>query len=300
MMRMLAVLMLAVLMLLMCWTPAWAFNFSLGGLGGGSAGSGHRNNAIDIRRIQQGLRLFSALIPISDKDEIKLGRGVAARVISRFGIDYNLESTYYLNLLGTTIAQRSDRPDLPYHFAILDTDDVNAYACPGGFIFVTRGALNMTQDEAELAAVLSHEIAHVTERHIVKALQHSQVMKIGSQMAVEAFTNGGPLFEKMINTATDSLFKGLKKSDEYDADRKAVVYLDRTGYDYPAMFDVLRLLDQRRKAGQAKVLARTHPSPVRRIRKLKQTIRKMTLDHPSGIRLRARFDQRLQTKKSSP
>jgi len=282
------------LILLACSSPALAFNFPIGGFG-----NGDRNSAIDIRRIQQGLRLFQALIPISDQDEIKLGRGVAARVINRFGIDYNFEATYYLNLLGTTIAQRAERPDLPYHFAILDTDDVNAYACPGGFIFITRGALNMVQDEAELAAVLSHEIAHVTERHIVKALQHSQVMKIGAQMAAEAFTTGGPLFEKMINTATDSLFKGLKKGDEYDADQKALAYLDRAGYDYPAMFDVLELLDKRRKAGQTKILAKTHPSPNNRIRKLKHAMRKLKLDQPSGIRLRARFDQRLQTKKSS-
>ncbi len=285
---------LMLLMLFVCGSPAWAFNFSLGGLGGGN-----RNDAIDFRRIQQGLRLVSALIPISDQDEIRLGRGVAARVISRFGIDYNLGATYYLNLLGSTIAQRSDRPDIPYHFAILDTDDVNAYACPGGFVFVTRGALNMVQDEAELAAVLSHEIAHVTERHIVKTLQHSRVMKIGAQVAVDAFTKGGPLFDKMINTATDSLFKGLKKGDEYDADRKAIAYLDRTGYDYPAMFDVLNLLDQRRKTGQAKVLTKTHPSPASRTSKLRKAMRKLPLDRPTGIRLRARFDQRLQTKKSS-
>jgi len=284
------------LMLFACGNPALAFNFPIGGFGGGN---GDRNSAIDIRRLQQGLRLISALIPISDRDEIKLGRGVAARVISRFGIDYNLEATYYLNLLGTTVAQRSDRPNLPYHFAILDTDDVNAYACPGGFVFITRGALHMVHDEAELAAVLSHEIAHVTERHIIKALQHSQMMKVGTQMVAEAFTTGGPLFEKMINTATDSLFKGLKKDDEYDADRKAISYLDRTGYDYPAMFDVLKLLDKRRKAGQTKILAKTHPSPNNRIRELKHAMRKLKLDQPSGIRLRARFDQRLQTKKSS-
>ncbi|GMR00005.1 MAG: hypothetical protein BMS9Abin18_0834 [Zetaproteobacteria bacterium] len=284
------------LILLVCGSPALAFNFSIGGLGGGN---GDRNSAIDIRRIQQGLRLISTLIPISDRDEIKLGRGVAARVINRFGIDYNFGATYYLNLLGTTIAQRSDRPGLPYHFAVLDTDDVNAYACPGGFVFITRGALNMVQDEAELAAILSHEIAHVTERHIIKALQHSQMMKIGAQMAADAFTNGGPLFDKMINVATDSLFKGLKKGDEYNADQKAVVYLDRTGYDYPAMFDVLNLLNQRRKAGQAKVLSKTHPSPASRISKLRKAMRKLPLDRPTGIRLRARFDQRLQIKKSS-
>ncbi len=275
-------------------TSAFAFGISLGGFGVSNQ-NGSKSNTIDLRRIQQGFKLAQTLIPISDEDEVKLGRSVAAKVISRFGVDnHDSQSTYYINLIGTMIAQRSDRPNLHYHFAILDTDDVNAYACPGGFIFVTRGLLHTVKDEAELGAALAHEIAHVTERHIVKALQHSKLMKTGAQMAADAFTHGGALFDKMIDQATDSLFQGLKKSDEFDADAKALVYLDNVGYDYRAMFDVLTLLEQQTKVGRAEVLHKTHPDPVLRIKKLRKVLKHEHLEAPTDIRLQARFAQRTQ------
>ncbi len=275
-------------------TSAFAFGISLGGFGVSNQ-NGSKNNTIDLRRIQQGFKLAQTLIPISDEDEVKLGRSVAAKVISRFGMDnHDPQSTYYINLIGTVIAQRSDRPNLHYHFAILDTDDVNAYACPGGFIFITRGLLHTVKDEAELGAALAHEIAHVTERHIVKALQHSKLMKTGAQMAADAFTHGGALFDKMIDQATDSLFQGLKKSDEFDADAKALVYLDNVGYDYRAMFDVLTLLEQQTKVGRAEVLHKTHPDPVLRIKKLRKVLKHEHLEAPTDIRLQARFAQRTQ------
>jgi len=276
--------------------PAQAFNLSLGDFVGGQ--NGNQDKGLDLRRLQQGLKLAQAFIPISDKEELIIGRNVAARVISRFGIDNNPEATYYINVLGTVLAQHSDRPDMAYHFAILDTNDVNAYACPGGFIFITRGVLRTVKDEAELAAVLAHEIAHVTERHIVKALQKSNVMKVGTQVAADALSNGGPLFDKMINTATDSLFKGLKKGDEYDADELAMIYLSRTGYDYPAMFDVLSLLEKQQKAGKAKVLSQTHPTPTNRIKTLRKAEKHLKLEAPTSIRLQARFKKSSHLKKA--
>jgi predicted Zn-dependent protease len=284
---------LCFLLLFLGLTPsAFAFGFSLGGFGTGQSGQKH---TIDLRRIQQGFKLAQALIPISDEEEVKLGRAVAAKVIARFGIDYSSpKTTYYINVLGTTIAQHSDRPDITYHFAILDTDDVNAYACPGGFIFITRGLLHTVKDEAELGSALAHEIAHVTEKHIVKALQHSRAMKVGAQVAADAFTHGGALFDKMIDHATDSLFQGLKKSDEFEADEKALVYLDRVGYDDMAMFDVLNLLKEQEKAGRAKVLNKTHPSPVERIKKLRKFIKHANFEAATGIRLQDRFVQHTQ------
>ncbi|MDX8403300.1 MAG: M48 family metalloprotease, partial [Mariprofundaceae bacterium] len=158
-------------------------------------------------------------------------------------------------------------------------------------IFVTRGILSMVRDEAELAAVLAHEISHVTERHIVNALRNSKLMKVGTEVAAEAFRTPGPLLEQMTSFATDSLFEGLNKSDEYDADQKAIEYLNRIGYDYPAMFDVLKLLDQRRKQGATKVLSKTHPSPTTRSRKLKTAAKKLSLEEPTAIRLPNRFVQ---------
>lgn len=242
-----------------------------------------------VKRVGQAAKVASALVPISDAQEVKLGRDVAARVIGRFGLERDDGRTRYLNLVGLALAQRSDRPNLPWRFAILATDDVNAYACPGGYVFVTRGALAMVRDEAELAAVLAHEISHVTRKHIIKALQKSKLMAVGADVAAEAFDKGGELFRQMSDFATDALFKGLKKEDEFDADRQALVWLNRLGYDWTAMHDVLRLLDARRKQGKTKVLAKTHPAPLERLRTLKQAEAGMALDAPTGIRLRRRF-----------
>jgi len=276
---------LVVLLTLLLATPALAFD--LGGFGIGSGG-GDRNS----KRMHQAQQLFKfaqAIIPISDEEEVILGKRVAAKVIERYGIVNAPEMTYYLNLITTTIAQRSDRPDILYHVAILATDDVNAYACPGGYIFVTRGVLKMVRDEAELAAVLAHEVSHVTERHIVNALRNSKLMKVGVEVAADAFKTPGPLLDQMTNFATEALFEGLDKSDEYASDEKAVDYLDRIGYDYPAMYDVLKLLEARRKGGTTKVLDKTHPTPKSRLQTLQSTVKKLSLEKPTGIRLPDRF-----------
>jgi len=283
---------LAILLSLLLTVPA-ASAFDLGGfsIGGGSGNKDSKR----MRHAQKLFKLVQAAMPISDEEEIILGKRVAAKVIERYGIENAPEMTFYLNLITTAIAQRSDRPELAYHVAILATDDVNAYACPGGYIFVTRGALNMVDDEAELAAILAHEVSHVTERHIVNALRNSKLMDVGADIAAEAFKTPGPLLDQMTQFATDALFEGLDKSDEYASDEKAIDYLDRIGYDYPAMYDVLKLLEIRRKYGATKVLDRTHPTPKSRLQTLKSSAQKLGLEKPSGIRLADRFARRSST-----
>jgi beta-barrel assembly-enhancing protease len=276
---------LVLLLSLLLAAPAMAFD--LGGFGI-SVGKDDKETK-RMRQISQAFKFAQAAIPTSDEEEIVLGKRVAAKVIERYGIENAPEMTYYLNLITTAIAQRSDRPNIAYHVAILATDDVNAYACPGGYIFVTRGVLNMVQDEAELAAVLAHEIAHVTERHIVNALRNSKMMQVGTEVAADAFKTPGPLLEQMTSFATEALFEGLDKSDEFDSDAKGIDYLDRIGYDYPAMFDVLKLLETRRKWGVTKVLDRTHPTPTSRLQAAQSAARKLSLEKPSGIRLPNRF-----------
>ncbi len=286
---------LVILLSLMLCTPALAFD-----LGGFSIGGGSGNK--DSKRMHQAQKLFKlaqAAMPISDEDELILGKRVAAKVIERYGIENAPQTTYYLNLITTAIAQRSNRPDIPYHVAILATDDVNAYACPGGYIFVTRGTLNMVRDEAELAAVLAHEVSHVTERHIINALRNSKLMKVGTEMVAEAFKTPGPLLDQMTSFATDALFEGLDKSDEYESDEIAIDYLDRIGYDYPAMYDILKLLEIRRTYGTTKVLDKTHPTPSSRLQKLKASASKLSLEKPSGIRLPNRFATHTKNNKKS-
>jgi len=103
-------------------------------------------------------------------EEVRFGREVAARVIARYGLYENLQLMKYVNLVGKVLAMSTNRPELEFRFAVLNTDEINAYAAPGGYIFVTRGALAKMRDEAELAGVLAHEIGHVVEKHVVKEL----------------------------------------------------------------------------------------------------------------------------------
>ncbi|HYA88649.1 MAG TPA: M48 family metalloprotease, partial [Nitrospirota bacterium] len=103
-------------------------------------------------------------------EEVRLGREVAARIIARFGLYDNPELMKYVNLVGNVLAIYAARPELEFHFAILNTDEINGYSAPGGYVFITRGAIANMQDESELAGALAHEIGHVVEKHAVKEL----------------------------------------------------------------------------------------------------------------------------------
>ncbi len=102
--------------------------------------------------------------------EIQFGREMASRVLGRYGLYDNESVTRYVNLVASVVALNSGRPEIKFQVAILKTDTINAYAAPGGYIFITRGALMQMHDEAELAAVIAHEMGHITGKHIVKEL----------------------------------------------------------------------------------------------------------------------------------
>ena len=104
------------------------------------------------------------------KTEIRFGREIAARILGRYRPYEDEKLTRYVNLVGRTVASQAGRAEIEFHFGILRAEFVNAFAAPGGYVFITKGALDKVRDEAELAAVLAHEIAHVTERHIVEEL----------------------------------------------------------------------------------------------------------------------------------
>src|SRR5215471_2085320 len=116
---------------------------------------------------------------ISDKEERQLGENVSERLRMRFGVVQDRELTKYVTLVGTVVAQQSSRPALDWNFIVLDTDGVNAYATPGGFVHITRGLLGLIKNEAELAGVLGHEITHIANKHTVHAIEKSKGMDLG-------------------------------------------------------------------------------------------------------------------------
>ncbi len=222
------------------------------------------------------------------QQEIIFGREVAARILGRYRLYDNKALLKYVNLVGSAVAQNANRPEIEFHFAVVDTGDVNAYAAPGGYVFVTKGAVALMQDEAELAGVLSHEIAHITEKHIVKELNiHGTEDSPASGFArlVGGASESARLaFSQAVDKAIDTLFKdGYKREDETQADKTALSFAALSGYDPSGL---VRYLDRVKKAKgkQTEVLDKTHPPYDARLALLKETMEKEGMD-PAAFKI---------------
>lgn len=173
-------------------------------------------------------------------EEVKFGREVAARVLGKHPLVKDKPLQRYLSLVGGTLARATARPELQFRFAVIDSSLVNAYSTPGGYIFVTSGALALMKNEAELAGVLAHEIAHVCERHVVRELnlRGRDSSGVTSVMAIiGGATDAARIaFTQAVDQALDILFKdGYKQEDEMRADEDAVYYTAMAGYDPAAL-----------------------------------------------------------------
>ncbi len=233
-------------------------------------------------------------------EEVRFGREVAARIIGRYGMYENPAVTKYVNLVGTVLAMNSSRPEIEFHFAVLNTDEINAYAAPGGYVFITRGALLKMQDEAELAGVLAHEIGHVVEKHVVKELN----IRGSDESAVSGLARviGGSTdaaraaFAQAVDQAMDILFKnGYKREDETQADRDSVMLCALAGYEPTGLvhyFDRIKAM----KGKQTEVLDKTHPSYDARIAWLNDTIQKEGIDSGNYNSYKVRFADAMKLK----
>ncbi|MCC7124761.1 MAG: M48 family metalloprotease, partial [Acidobacteria bacterium] len=141
-------------------------------------------------------------LTMTDAEEQTLGASVSERIRARYGVVQDAAVHRYVSLVGTVLAQSSSRPNLPWTFIVLDTDGVNAFAAPGGFVHITRGALALIADEAELAGVLGHEIIHVTEKHTIRSIQKSKAVQMG---ASETLAGNSALLEKAVTATYDNI-----------------------------------------------------------------------------------------------
>ena len=213
--------------------------------------------------------------------EVIFGREVAAVVLADHKLIADDELNRYINLVGQSIARHSNRPELEYFFAVVESSEINAYAVPGGYIFITTAALDLIQDEAELAAVLAHEIAHVADRHIVKALDirgdDESMTAMVSKIMGSAAESANVIFYQAVDHALALLFsKGLSRKDEYDADMQAVFLSAFAGYDPSAYPRLLTRLGGTEKKKRSE-LGNTHPSLDDRIKRIEDTIRNQGL-----------------------
>ncbi len=225
--------------------------------------------------------------------EVRFGRDVAARILGRFKVLDNLEMNHYVNLVGKTLALHSQRSELNYFFAIVDSEQVNAYSTPGGYVFVTTGALKQMRSEAELAAVLAHEIAHISQKHIVHELKISgnqqDVTTDLSKLIGSIGDTANVALSQALDKAEAILFKkGFKQEDELEADQVATMLLAATGYDPTAL---QRYLDRVEQKTDKAVRGSTHPSTAERKQAMARLIKGEQLAELRFPVLKERFQQ---------
>jgi len=229
------------------------------------------------------------------EEEIIFGREMAAIILAEWPLSENEELSRYLNLVGQSILRQANRPEIDFYFAAIESPEINAYAVPGGYIFVTTAALDMMQNEAELAGVLAHEIAHILDRHIVKALKiradDESMTAILSKVVGSNAESAIVVFDLAVDHALDLLFDdGLKIEDEYSADRTGLFLAGLAGYDPAASYRFLERIEQKIKSEQGEMTS-THPPFSERITRLKLIIDKEGLSELGGFNNEMRFTQ---------
>ena len=212
------------------------------------------------------------------EEEIELGRGLGARVLAVAPLVDDPALQQYVNRVGLWLALQSERPDLPWRFGVIDSTEVNAFAMPGGTILITSGLYDRLRDEAELAGVLGHEIAHVVEKHQLNAIRKAAGRALMADLAGEVTARSG---EQAVRMFGDEVFqagmnvfgKGLDKQDEYDADQRGMVLAARGGYNPYGLAGVLQTLDSSGGAnGGMALMLSTHPNPGDRIERLLESV----------------------------
>lgn len=210
-----------------------------------------------------------SLQPIGTEEEKTIGGSLAIQVFNRYGgLHDNPDLQRYITLVGRSLADVSDRPELDYHFAVLNSEHPNAFATPGGYVFVSVGLLRMLENEAQLAGVLGHEIAHITHRHALKTLERNKKIAGFGALTVSMLGQSPDVFDKVIEQAGEIIFTyGLDKNLEYEADRMGRDYASRLGYNSGGLKTFLDILNQSH-SGKNSIFLSTHPSPQNRLAKL--------------------------------
>lgn len=182
------------------------------------------------------------LVLLSESDEIALGHKTNQEVLQQYKIYDDPALQAYVQKIGNKVALKSHRSNLDYRFTVLDSQEVNAFALPGGYIYITRGLMSYLKSEAELAAVLGHEVGHVTARHSVRQHSANKLTNLGltlGSLFVPGMTQTSSQLAQLFGAA---LLRGYGREHELEADRLGAEYLARTGYNPNAMLDVIRVL----------------------------------------------------------
>lgn len=209
-----------------------------------------------------------AAIPLtgnpSDADEEKLGREVAGRLLGAAPLVNDAKLQQYVNKVGRYVAAQSARPDLNWTFGVIESTSVNAFAAPGGYVFITRGLYASLKSEAELAGVLGHEIGHVNARHHVRLMQKQRALSMGQEFLSKKAGDNNTV-KALVGNGAEIFSRSLDKDSELEADRLGVYYATKSGYDTYGLPAALDRLNAAGDSDAVSLLYKTHPLPSERL-----------------------------------
>ena len=262
----------------------------------GKAGmtSSQINTALSVNK-----NLATVRTSLTEEEEYYLGRGVAAMVFAKYRPLNNSSVNNYVNKVGRVVASVSERPEAfnGYHFMVLDSNEVNAFAAPGGFVFITKGLLKLTPNEDALAGVLAHEVGHIVLEHGIKTITQANLtqafMVIGKE-AADTYTPGdlklltSTFGDSVSNVFETVLGKGYSRSQEYDADALAVKLAVDAGYNSSGLANTLQALEKQKGNGG---WFSTHPDASDRLEEIEDDSKPGTEVSPSEAVRQKRFNQ---------
>jgi predicted Zn-dependent protease len=218
-----------------------------------------------------------SLILIGTKDEVAIGQSLVKEIQSQNKVTQDSILAGYVNQVGQKIASVSDRRDISYHFKVLESPEINAFACPGGFVYVYTGLLKVMDNEAQLAGVLGHEIGHVVARHSVKRLQ--QVLGLQVLLSL-TLGESSELTQKAVSTGIGVILQGYSRQNEFEADYDGTYYMTMSGYDPQGMiqlFGKFKEMEKDKKSTFLDQLLASHPPTPERIAKVDEHIKSFNL-----------------------
>ncbi|MBI4365646.1 MAG: M48 family metalloprotease [Deltaproteobacteria bacterium] len=251
----------------------------------------------DVTRVARDVKDVAKSLAINDQKEMEIGASTHPQIVAQMGGEvHNPKLQQYVERVGQRLAAKSDRTSIPYHFTVLNTDDFNAFALPGGYVYVTKGLLSAIRDESELAVVLGHEITHVSHKHGIKQLQTALVAKKGMGYATEAAAGAvareaggtaawlaGEAMNKVMGVLMNFALQGYGREQELDADKWGIRFANDSGYDPNGavrMFEHLVKLEGGAKPKGLNALLASHPDSAKRLEVAKAEV--ATLSPPLG------------------
>lgn len=215
------------------------------------------------------------LVEIDEPHEIQIGRDAAGKLEAEQGVWNDATQTARLQRIGMSVARRTPRPNLPWSFKITNNSQINAMALPGGFVYATRGLIESGIDDQELAGVMGHEIAHVTQRHAVKIMEKALTAEMVAAIVTKDSSSG---IQAASNVALDLILRKGYREEEYDADRVGTRWAYNSGYNADGMLNFLKVIKQKEgsKPSNLEVWMSTHPATDSRIARLQEWIPTLT------------------------